>query len=76
MARRAYTYRANRRRSPDAFRAWWAQRVVPPRPSPLVWVAIKPPSNGVRECARRARQVAAGSLRAENGLRVTGALLP
>lgn len=32
--------------------------------------------NGARECARRARQIAAGSLRAENGLRSPGALLP
>ena len=49
-----------------------------PAPQPRAYLGgsrrYKP--NGARECARRARQVAAGSLRAENGLRVTGALLP
>jgi hypothetical protein len=32
--------------------------------------------NGDRECGRRARQIAAGSLRAENGLRLPATLLP
>ena len=32
--------------------------------------------NGDRECARRARQIAKGSLRRDNGLRLPGSVLP
>lgn len=41
-------------RQPDEFR-------------PVVEWHRKPPTNGVRECSRRARQIAGGRLRAQNG---------
>jgi hypothetical protein len=71
MARVAATYRANK---PPSGRV----RGVHPHQHPRAFYrqSLHLPHAGTRECARRARQIAAGSLRRENGLRSVGALLP
>jgi hypothetical protein len=71
MARPAASYRANKRS-----RASSREPTSLYRPIRLRASAVYEP-NGARECARRARQIAAGSLKHANGLRDPGGpLLP